>query len=235
MTKNFLIHLMQPFRNFGIKYNMSESMNTAQLVKRCQAGDRDAFGQLYSLYAPNMLKVIEAIVHNNDTAQDVLQDGFIIAYSSIASLNKSERFESWLTTIMRNLSLQLLRDEANHISVPMSDTSFNDLSENDAADGYISWDVLSKIIYKLPEGYGEVFRLAVLDGLSHKEIGEMLGIAPHSSSSQLHHAKAMLRKLITEYRTGIDIFSLVIVVLTILYVWLGIDRDRKSTRLNSSH
>ena len=224
MTKNFLIHLMQPFRNFGIKYNMSESMNTAQLVKRCQAGDRDAFGQLYSLYAPNMLKVIEAIVHNNDTAQDVLQDGFIIAYSSIASLNKSERFESWLTTIMRNLSLQLLRDEANHISVPMSDTSFNDLSENDAADGYISWDVLSKIIYKLPEGYGEVFRLAVLDGLSHKEIGEMLGIAPHSSSSQLHHAKAMLRKLITEYRTGIDIFSLVIVVLTILYVWLGIDR-----------
>ena len=75
---------MQPFRNFGIKYNMSESMNTAQLVKRCQAGDRDAFGQLYSLYAPNMLKVIEAIVHNNDTAQDVLQDGFIIAYSSIA-------------------------------------------------------------------------------------------------------------------------------------------------------
>lgn len=93
---------------------------------------------------------------------------------------------------------------------------FNGISDNESTDNYISWDVLSKIIDRLPDGYGKIFRLAVLDGLSHKEIGEMLSIAPHSSSSQLHHAKTMLRKLITEYRIGIGIIGMVVMIVTIL-------------------
>lgn len=54
-------------------------MDTARLVKRSQSGDREAFGLLYNLYAPSMMKVIEACVHNHDIAQDILHDGFIIA------------------------------------------------------------------------------------------------------------------------------------------------------------
>ncbi len=56
------------------------------------------------------------------------------------------------------------------------------------------------LIDRLPDGYRQVFRLSMLEKLSHKEIGLILGIAPHSSSSQLLRAKVLLRKYITEYR-----------------------------------
>lgn len=207
-------------------------MDIVQLVKRTQSGDIEAFGLLYNLYAPSMMKVIEACVHNHDIAQDILHDGFIIAFSALDKLMKPEKFESWLTTIMRNLSLQYLREASNHITVPMTDTSGESLYEDTPVDNALSWDELSNIIDKLPDGYSKVFRLAVLDGLSHKEIGEILGIAPHSSSSQLSHAKAMLRRLITEYRIGMGVIGLFAVIFSVIMIWLGINRKNEKVDTN---
>ena len=207
-------------------------MDIVQLVKRSQSGDREAFGLLYNLYAPSMMKVIEACVHNHDIAQDILHDGFIIAFSALDKLIEPIKFESWLTTIMRNLSLQYLREASNHITVPMTDTSGESLYEDIPVDNTLSWDELSNIIDKLPDGYSKVFRLAVLDGLSHKEIGEILGIAPHSSSSQLSHAKAMLRRLITEYRIGMGVIGLFAVIFSIIMIWLGINRKNETVDTN---
>lgn len=207
-------------------------MDIVQLVKRSQSGDREAFGLLYNLYAPSMMKVIEACVHNHDIAQDILHDGFIIAFSALDKLIEPIKFESWLTTIMRNLSLQYLREASNHITVPMTDTSGESLYEDSTVDNALSWDELSNIIDKLPDGYSKVFRLAVLDGLSHKEIGEILGIAPHSSSSQLSHAKAMLRRLITEYRIGMGVIGLFAVIFSIIMIWLGINRKNETVDTN---
>lgn len=207
-------------------------MDVAQLVKRTRSGDREAFGLLYKLYAPSMMKVIEACVHNHDIAQDILHDGFIIAFSALDKLIEPVKFESWLTTIMRNLSLQYLREASNHITIPMTDTSGESLYEDSPVDNTLSWEELSNIIDKLPDGYGKVFRLAVLDGLSHKEIGEILGIAPHSSSSQLSHAKAMLRRLITEYRVGMGIMGLFAVIFSVIMIWLGINRKNETVDTN---
>ena len=166
-------------------------MDTAQLVIQSQSGDTEAFGLLYKLYAPSMKKVIENNIHIHSVVQDVLHDGFIIAFTSLGDLKKPDKFKPWLTTIMKNLSLQYLRELSNHISVPMADSLSEDIYEEDIDEINLSWEEISGIIDKLPDGYGKIFRLAVLDGLSHKEIGEMLGIAPHSSSSQLARAKAM--------------------------------------------
>lgn len=207
-------------------------MDTAQLVKQSQSGDKEALGLLYNLHAPSMMKIIEGYVHNHDVAQDILHDGFIIAFSALDKLMKPEKFESWLTTIMRNLSLQYLREASNHITVPMTVTSGESLYEDTPVDNTLSWDELSNIIDKLPEGYSKVFRLAVLDGLSHKEIGAILGIAPHSSSSQLSHAKAMLRRLITEYRVGMGIMGLFAVIFSVIMIWLGINRKNEKVDTN---
>ena len=207
-------------------------MDTAQLVKQSQSGDREALGLLYNLHAPSMMKIIEGYVHNHDVAQDILHDGFIIAFSALDKLMKPEKFESWLTTLMRNLSLQYLREASNHITVPMTVTSGESLYEDSIVDNILSWDELNNIINKLPEGYSKVFRLAVLDGLSHKEIGAILGIAPHSSSSQLSHAKAMLRRLITEYRVGMGIMGLFAVIFSIIMIWLGINRKNETGDTN---
>lgn len=199
-------------------------MDTAQLVRQSQSGDSEALGLLYNLYAPSMMKVIEAYVHNHDAAQDILHDGFIIAFSALDNLMKPAKFESWLTTIMRNLSLQYLREASTRMTVPMADT-YNENPEDETVDFALSWDELNDIINKLPEGYSKVFRLAVLDGLSHKEIGELLGIAPHSSSSQLSRAKAMLRRLITEYRIGTGVIGVFVVILSIIMIWETVKND----------
>ena len=83
----------------------------------------------------------------------------------------------------------------------MSDTAFADNVDATIDEGReLTWEELYKIIEKLPEGYGKVFRLAVLDGLSHKEIAALLGIAPHSSSSRFRTQKQCLRRMITQYR-----------------------------------
>lgn len=75
-----------------------------------------------------------------------------------------------------------------------------------------------RMIESLPEGYNKVFKLAVLEGLSHKEIGLLLDIAPHSSSSQLSRAKDMLRKLISQYRMMIGLFILSSIIF--IQIWL---------------
>ena len=158
-------------------------MDKVSLVRQCQSGDREAFGILYQTYLAPMREVVSYYIHNTDIKQDILHDGFLIAFTSIGSLRNGAKIEAWLTSIMKNLSLQYLKDESSHISVPMSDTAIADNAITSADNAReLTWEELDKIIDKLPEGYGKVFRLAVLDGLSHKEIAALLGIAPHSSS-----------------------------------------------------
>lgn len=198
-------------------------MDRIQLVKLCQAGDREAFGILYQTYFHRLRKVVTYYVHDESAATDILHDGFLIVFSSIGNLENLASIESWLITIMKNLSLQYLKDESFRLSI--SDTSISEnINDNSDDTGKLTWEELDKIINRLPAGYNTIFRLAVLDGLSHKEIGNMLGIAPHSSSSQLSRAKTMLRRLISEYRTGIGIFSIVSVL---LIVWNGIFNHSK--------
>lgn len=200
-------------------------MDKVSLVKQCQSGDREAFGILYQTYLAPMREVVAYYIHNIDIEQDILHDGFLIAFTSIGSLKNRARIEAWLTSIMKNLSLQYLKDESSHISVPMSDTAIADnavASVDNARE--LTWEELDKIINKLPDGYGKVFRLAVLDGLSHKEIATLLGIAPHSSSSQLTHAKAMLRRMITQYRVEMGILSILGII---LLIWHGLFKNRE--------
>ena len=200
-------------------------MDKVHLVKQCQSGDREAFGILYQTYLASMHEIVSYYIHNADIAQDVLHDGFLIAFTSISSLKNEARIEAWLTSIMKNLSLQYLKDVSNHISVPISDTAIArnvEVATDEVRE--LTWEELEKIIDKLPDGYGKIFRLAVLDGLSHKEIAALLGIAPHSSSSQLTRAKAMLRRMITQYRIEMGILSILGII---LLIWHGLLINRE--------
>lgn len=202
-------------------------MDKKHLIQRCQSGDREALGILYQTYLVRMYRIVAYYVHNQDAVWDILHDGFLIAFASISSLKDTEKVEPWLVSIIKNLSLQYLKDESSHISVAVSDT---EITDNAGAtvdeERELTWEELDKMISKLPEGYGKVFRLAVLDGLSHKEIAGMLGIAPHSSSSQLTHAKAMLRRMIRQYRMEIGLLSIIGII---LLIWnMAVNRNEET-------
>jgi RNA polymerase sigma factor (sigma-70 family) len=192
-----------------------QAIDKKQLVTLCKAGDREAQGQLYTTYRRKMMKVIRQYVADNDMAQDVLHDGFLIILSQIQNLRNSDTLEYWMATIMKNLSLRCL-----------SQIKFDDIlkepeCETDAEDDEygLSYDDLLALIEQLPNGYRTVFRLAVLEGKSHQEIAEMLNISPHSSASQLARAKEKLRQLIIEHKQKSGLLTLLLLLMCGTYLF----------------
>lgn len=191
-------------------------MDLTEIALKCKEGDRNAFGRLYKATLPAMRKVVLRYVEDSDTAADILHDGYIVAMTSIESLKNPAKVEGWLATIMKNLALQEIKSR----SIPTVDMSVQlekvDISDTTDSEPELTLEDFDRIISELPEGYGKVFRLSVLEGLSHKEIGRRLGIAPNSSSSQLYHARMMLRRMIWQYRRQLGAVLCIAVVVGLL-------------------
>ena len=167
-------------------------------IDACKNGDKEALGELYTTYANRLLDVCRHYVNDDLSAQDILHDAFIIIFMSIRDLKDESKLEGWMMTIVRNLSLKYLQSTEKE-AIPLSclDIEIQETACEERKS--IELGLLLSAIESLPEGNREVFKLSVLDGLSHKEIGELLGINPHSSSSQLFRAKKTLRAMLINY------------------------------------
>lgn len=185
-------------------------INNRTLVEECIKGDRNALNMLYTRFAPKMLGVIRRYIQNPDDAEDILHDGFIVAYTRLSSLRDFNRIDVWLATIMKNLSLRFLNSQ--DMSAILHELP--DVPDTPEIEDIIDIETLERLMLRLPDGYRKVFRLAVLENKTHKEIGKLLGIAPNSSSSQLFHARMMMRKLITDYKRDAGLLSGLILVAT---------------------
>ena len=178
------------------------TMEITRLIERCRQGDADALGELYKAYARQMRGVCRRYISDEQTVEDVLHDAFVIIFTSFDRLRDGRRAEAWMTAITRNVASKC-KDHLEALpTVSLDETSEAELiaTENEEKDvrGVPLGEVV-RMIDQLPEGYGQVFRLSVFEGMSHKEIADMLGIEPHTSSSQLARAKKMLRKMIQQY------------------------------------
>ena len=175
------------------------SMEVTRLIERCRQGDADALGELYKAYAQRMKGVCRRYVSDEQAVDDVLHDAFVIIFTSFDRLRDNRKAESWMMSITRNVASKY-KDHLKSLSfVPLEEAeSLVAPNEEITVKGVPLEEVLN-LIDKLPEGYGKVFRLSVFEGMSHKEIADMLGIEPHSSSSQLARAKKILRKMMQQY------------------------------------
>lgn len=189
-------------------------MDRKDFVDLCKKGDEQALELLYKTYSGKMLKICLRYVHDRQIAQDLLHDGFIVIFTSISSLRNPEKLESWMGIVMKNIALRYINQNNAANFVPLSEISDEDEpAESPFSADSISYDRLMEMVERLPEGYSKVFKLAVLDGLPHREIGNLLNIAPHSSSSQLHRAKALLKKMIADYRIVLILLLLFLIPL----------------------
>ncbi len=195
------------------------------LVRECLNGNQDALGLFYTRFAPRMHSVIKRYVADPNDAKDILHDGFIVAFTRLKDLRNHDTLEYWLATIMKNLSLQFL--QAQSVDKVLHDIP--EVEDTPEFDDIIDLPVLESLIQKLPKGYQSVFRLSVLEHKTHKEIAKILGIAPNSSSSQLFHAKMMMRKLVTEYRHKTEMLSILLIALTAGTIW-WINTDNTTVR-----
>lgn len=197
-----------------------EYMDIETLVKRAKTKDSHALETLYSMYYPKMLGLcIKITKEDEDTAKDLVHDAFILAFSSIQNLNIPQRFGEWLSTIVRNVALKYMERKGKISFVSITDEEETIVDPNVSSDSTVNLQDILNLIDELPNGYGEVLRLYAINGFSHKEIADILGIEPHSSSSQLSRAKAMLRKIIDRRLLAVVLFLITVIPLYFLILW----------------
>lgn len=171
------------------------SMEITKLVGLCRQGDSAALGELYNTYVKQIRGVCKHYLSDKQTVNDAVHDSFVAIFTSLDSLRDDSKFEAWMMAITRNVAKDYLK--ANQ-TIPLEEIAKNkilDTTTQEKVEAELFLSEIASLIGKLPDGYGKIFRLAVFEGLSHKEIAARLGIEPHSSSSQLARAKKMLRSL----------------------------------------
>jgi RNA polymerase sigma-70 factor (ECF subfamily) len=176
-------------------------MSEAELADKCRKGDNPARKELYERYAEKMLTLCVRYTNDIDVAHDLLHDGFLKVYSSMASFSyKGEgSLRAWLSKVFINISLEYLRKkDLLRVTLPLE--SIGEVA-NEAETTYdeVSIDILMGLVLELPPGYRAVFNLYVFEEWSHKEIAVKLRINEKSSSSQLNRAKKLLMKKVSEY------------------------------------
>lgn len=189
--------------------------NITTLVEKAKQGDTDAFSTLYQMYYPKMKGIcINFLREDKAVVDDLVQDAFILAFVSLKDLKNTHRFSQWLTSITTNLVLKYQEKGKRYDFISLSDVEeeFSTvLRDDNTSKQSISYEEIMSAIDSLPEGYKKIFNMSVLDGLSHQEISELLDIAPHSSSSQLSRAKAMLRNILSPRAILIIVLALIVI------------------------
>lgn len=163
-----------------------------QIVEQCQQGDREAFGQLYTLTYDRLRQMCRRYVSNESTIDDLLHDAYLLIFTKIGSLKDASKADAWMQRVVQNLALAY----ANHAK-QQTVVALDSLQEPPAISETpppIDYEEIMSLIGQLPESYQRVFRLSVFEGLSHQEIAELLNIEPHTSSADLFRAKEMLRR-----------------------------------------
>ncbi len=169
-------------------------MTEKELIDNCVKRNPHAQRRLYDTYARKMMAVCVRYVSDYDTAQDLLQEGFIKVFMAIESYSGNGSFDGWVRRIFVNTALEYLRKndilrETINIEErePMHEADYSTIAQ-------LSANELMELVTQLPSGFRTIFNLSVVEGYSHKEIGELLGITESTSRSQLSRAKKWLQK-----------------------------------------
>jgi RNA polymerase sigma factor (sigma-70 family) len=172
----------------------------AQLIKALGRADPKAQRSVYEKYSDRMLGLCCRYVGDVMIAEDVMIEGFLKVFAKIDQFKSDGSFEGWIRRIMVNEALGYLRKQKRVVEQVLSDDAAS-VPGDQLADQNLEADELLTLILKLPPGYRSVFNLYAIEGYGHIEIGKMLGISENTSKSQLHRARAMLQRMLTEWDT----------------------------------
>ena len=161
-------------------------------------GDEAAFRQLYARHTPRLFQFVLRVVGGAEhDAEDVVQETWIRATQALGSFRWDAAFATWLTGIGLNVARGLLRREGRWDAPP------NGLAEPQGmAVPHGERIDLERALALLPAGYRTVLLLHDVEGYTHEEIGERLGISPGTSKSQLFNARRTLRRLLEPAKEG---------------------------------
>jgi RNA polymerase sigma-70 factor (ECF subfamily) len=169
-----------------------------ELVSLARNGDERGFAGLVRLHQRRAYIVARSIVMTHEDAEDAVQDAFLRAYQALDRFDPAQTFSAWLNRIVANAALDLARRKKVRSAEELTDslaTAFRD-----PAEGRELRERLREALDKLPERARAVIVLHDVEGFTHAEIGEMLGIPGGTARSDLHHARQRLRGLLGNLR-----------------------------------
>ena len=169
-------------------------MDDTSLVIECVKGDSRAQRMLFERFSKKMLGVCMRYAKSTEQAEDVLQDGFIKVFSKLYDFKHDGSLEGWIRRIMVNTSLDQIRKENKLLGNISLDNVDYKLQNNAFVLENLAAKDLMKMVQSMPVGYKVVFNMFAIEGYSHKEISEHLGISENTSKSQYSRARAYLRE-----------------------------------------
>jgi RNA polymerase sigma factor (sigma-70 family) len=174
-----------------------QQLNDQDLVSGVLRGSATHQTALYRQFSVAMFRVVLRFARDRAEAEDMLQEGFIRVYRDMAQFRGDGALGGWIRRIMVNTALSHLRRQRDFLRDTADFTPFENqfhTEENFAAA--LDAQTLLKLLQKLPPGYRAVFNLYAIDGFSHEEIAEQLGISIGTSKSQLFKAREYLKKML---------------------------------------
>ncbi len=179
------------------------------LIDGCIKGNRQMQELLYHRFSPKMYAVCLRYSGNTEDARDLLQEGFIKIFKNLSKYRGDGSFEGWIRRIFVNTSIEHFRKKVHLHDVTETQEKTIEDKEWNVLDNLAEKDVI-KMIHDLSPGYKAVFNLHVIEGYSHKEIADILGINEGTSKSQLARAKMVLKKMVQDRlnRTSNDTVNL---------------------------
>ena len=163
-----------------------------ELIDGCLQGRQLAQKQLYDKYAARMMAVCLRYAQTTFEAEDVLQEGFLTVFRTLGGFRRECPLEFWIRRIMINAALRQHRRNAPLVAVSDGDYPDTLASEEFTFSNYAYSELLA-IVQELAPRYRLVFNLYAIEGYTHKEIGELLGISEGTSKSQFSRARVVLQ------------------------------------------
>lgn len=173
----------------------------AALVERCRQGDLGAFEEIYAAHSGRLYSLVCRMLGNAADAEDLLQDIFLSAHRKLDSFRGDSALGTWLYRLAVNHCLDYLRSRAARTN-QLTSALDQEFGLDDAGSRRLAEQTLTKLdleraLTRLPEGCRAAFVLHDVQGLEHREVAEVLGIAEGTSKSQVHKARLRLRSLLS--------------------------------------
>ena len=165
-------------------------------ITKAKEGDRRAQKAIYDALSGKMYAVCLRYMTDRESAEDVLQDGFVTLFAKLDSFSGEGSFEGWARKIFVNTALMSLRKNDVLKETTDVEAAWDVPGEAPTAIQQMTYKEMYKAIAELPAGFRTVFNMYVVEGYTHAEIAEALGISETTSRSQLLRARALLQSKI---------------------------------------
>lgn len=171
---------------------MQANLTEHELIKRCLNDDGNCQRMLFEQHAGKMMTICLRYSNDEMEAEDLLMEGFIKVFNYLHQYKFEGSFEGWIRRIVVNTALKKLQKKKIHFEEVKEENNTQTL--DGGAYQHLGEKEILELVRKLPEGYKIVFNLYAIEGYSHDEIADILGIQAGTSRSQLVKARKLLQQ-----------------------------------------